>query len=57
MNENSSHPVDAETLAVLKELVRLHADWDKGTAYVPVKFMNDNKAVIARAKAIIARAE
>lgn len=53
---SESLAVDAETLAVLKELVRLHADWDKGTAYVPVKFMNDNNAVIARAMAIIARA-
>lgn len=51
-----SHTVDAEALAVLKELVRLHENWDKGTAYVPVKFMNENNAVIERAKAIIASA-
>lgn len=49
--------VDAETLAVLKELVDLHKNWFRGTAYVPAKFEQDNDAVIKRARAIIARAE
>ncbi|WP_256441908.1 MULTISPECIES: hypothetical protein [unclassified Cupriavidus] len=32
----------AELRAALETLVSLHKDWDKGTAYVPVKFMRDN---------------
>lgn len=48
---------EAEALAVLKELVRLHRNWDKGTAYVPVKFMHENNEAIKRARALIAQLE
>jgi hypothetical protein len=37
----------------LTELVRLHKDWDKGTAYVPVSFMQKNNAAIAAARAAL----
>ena len=35
----------------LAELVRLHKDWDKGTAYIRVEFMRQNNAAIAAARA------
>lgn len=41
----------------LKELVYLHQDWDKGTAYVTVKFMHMNNDAIAAARAAIVTAE
>lgn len=46
-----------EALEALKALVRLHAGWDKGTAYIPVRFMHENNAAIAAARAAIAAAE
>ncbi|CAG2138160.1 hypothetical protein LMG19282_01454 [Cupriavidus campinensis] len=36
--------------AALETLVKLHQSWDKGTAYVPVSFMNKNDAAIAAAR-------
>jgi hypothetical protein len=34
----------------LETLVELHANWDKGTAYIPVAFMHKNNAAIAAAR-------
>lgn len=48
--------MNAELLEALKTLVRLHHDWDKGTAYVQVSFYEKNKAAIAEARAAIAKA-
>lgn len=55
---NAGLPTYTELLAAnaalrtsLAALVKLHADWDKGTAYVPVAFMLENKAAIAGARA------
>jgi hypothetical protein len=36
--------------AALESLVDLHKNWDKGTAYVPVRFMEKNNAAIAAAR-------
>lgn len=45
---------EAEQIKQLREalqtLVRMHQHWDKGTAYIPVKFMHDNNAAIAAAR-------
>lgn len=46
-----------EIASVLRELVRLHQYWDKGTAYVPVAFMHQNNAAISEAKRILAELE
>jgi hypothetical protein len=43
--------------AALETLVKLHQSWDKGTAYVPVSFMNKNDAAIAAARAALAATE
>ena len=45
-----------DLLASLELLVKLHHDWDKGTAYVQVAFYEQNKAAIAQARAAIAKA-
>ena len=47
----------AELRAALETLVKLHKDWDKGTAYVPVKFMHDNNAAIAAARDVLRKTE
>lgn len=41
----------------LAELVRLHKNWDKGTAYIRVAFMEQNNAAIAAARAALAATE
>lgn len=46
---------EEEMLTVLKELVELHKNWFRGTAYVSVKFEQENDAVIARAREVIRR--
>lgn len=43
----------AELRNALETLVKLHKDWDKGTAYVPVQFMHDNNAAISAARDIL----
>jgi hypothetical protein len=45
-----------ELLDAVNKLVKLHADWDKGSAYVPVAFYEKNNAAIAEARAAIAKA-
>lgn len=45
-----------DLLKALQALVELHADWDAGSAYVPVLFYEKNKAAITEARAAIARA-
>lgn len=40
--------------ASLESLVKLHWDWDKGTAYVTVKFKQRNDAEIKRARNVLA---
>jgi len=52
-----SKPTNEEIIAALRELVNLHRDWDKGTAYVPVAFMHKNNAAIAEARRILAELE
>lgn len=52
-----ARPVDAETRAVLKELLRLHQNWDTGTAYVRAAFKVQNDAVCARARALVKASE
>lgn len=50
--------LDVEQLrAALEALVKLHAAWDKGTAYIPVKFMHDNNAAIKAAREAIANSK
>jgi len=44
-----------ELRKALETLVKLHKDWDKGTAYVPVQFMHDNNAAIAAARDILSK--
>lgn len=44
-----------ELRKALESLVKLHRDWDKGTAYVTVQFMRDNNAAIAAARGILAK--
>lgn len=53
--EEIEMPTNQEIASALRELVRLHKDWDKGTAYVPVAFMQKNNAAIAEAKRILAQ--
>ncbi len=42
-----------ELRKALEALVKLHKDWDKGNAYVPVQFMHDNNAAISAARDIL----
>ena len=44
-----------ELRAALQTLVRLHKDWDKGTASIPVQFMHDNNAAIKAAREILTK--
>jgi tRNA A37 threonylcarbamoyltransferase TsaD len=52
---------EAEQIKQLREalqtLVRMHQNWDKGTAYIPVKFMHDNNAAIAVAREALHNSE
>lgn len=48
--------INAELLEAIETLVKLHHDWDKGTAYVQVSFYEKNKKAIANARAAIAKA-
>jgi hypothetical protein len=41
----------------LKALVQLHQSWDKGTAYVPVSFMQKNNAAIKAAREALRNSE
>lgn len=43
--------------AALEALVKLHHDWDKGTAYVTVKFKERNDLAIIRALNILAETQ
>ncbi len=43
----------AELRKALETLVKLHKNWDKGTAYVPGQFMHDNNAAISAARDIL----
>lgn len=45
-----------DLLNAITKLVKLHRDWDKGSAYVPVAFYEKNNAAIAEALAAIAKA-
>jgi hypothetical protein len=48
---------EAEQIKQLREaletLVQLHQSWDKGTAYIPVSFMQKNNAAIKAARAAL----
>lgn len=52
MDEKTQQLIEA-----LNKLIKLHHDWDKGSAYVSVSFYEKNKAAIAEARAAIAKAE
>jgi hypothetical protein len=45
---------EAEQIKQLREaletMVQLHQSWDKGTAYIPVSFMQKNNAAIKAAR-------
>ena len=45
----------AELRAALQTMVDMHHDWDKGAAYITVRFMNDNNAAIKAAREILAK--
>nr|WP_164465575.1 hypothetical protein [Burkholderia gladioli] len=45
----------AELRAALQTLVSMHHDWDKGTAYITVRFMQDNNTAIKAAREILAK--
>lgn len=50
-------PTNQEIAAALRELVNLHKDWFRGTAYVSVAFERDNNAAIKEARRILAQLE
>jgi hypothetical protein len=41
----------------LEALVQLHQSWDKGTAYIPVSFMQKNNAAIKAAREALRNSE
>ncbi|MGA5726562.1 hypothetical protein ACPCHQ_21760 [Ralstonia thomasii] len=43
--------------AALESLVKLHHDWDKGVAYVSVKFKERNDLAIIRARNVLAETQ
>ncbi|WP_164855552.1 hypothetical protein [Bordetella avium] len=50
-------PTNEEIKSALRELVTLHRNWSRGTAYVPVSFEKKNGAAIAEARRILAALE